>query len=638
MTTVLRSLDLHRPLCLRKGRFAHRIDIEEERMSGPQGRDTTKTEIPPTDPALGLTSTEVSARLAMYGANEVPEKKKSALGRFLKKFWGVTPVMLELTVLLTWALGNHVDSYIVLALLIFNALVSYLQEERANTSLELLRRRLKIMVRVKRDGNWMTVPARELVPGDIVRIRTGDIIPADMVIDEGFVETDQSSLTGESLTVDRGKGGIVYSGSIVRRGEATGTVTKTGPHTYFGRTAELVQIARPRLHTEDVVSDLVKVLISLVVVLILIAVAIGSVRGQGLLSILPLATILLVAAIPIALPSMFNITMALGSRELAGKGIIVTRLSASEDAATMDVLCVDKTGTLTENKLSISAVVPLAGRDEGQVLMLGALASVEANRDPIDMAIISAAKERGIALHGFVREKFVPFSPSTRRTEAVIRSEKEELTVVKGALSSLLSMSEQSDAAKKEIVDRSESLSIKGYRVLGIALKKDEHLEMIGLIALYDRPRKGTAEAIQELIDLGISVKMLTGDSEPIARETARAVGLGSRVQKASDLKEDTGRALRVDSSDVFAEVYPEDKYVIVKGLQDRGHIVGMTGDGVNDAPALKQAEVGIAVSNATDVAKRAASVVLSECGMEGIKELVKTGRTIYQRILTCDP
>ncbi len=599
----------------------------------PIGKGESKQSSPDFD--SGLTSAEVRARLDKFGYNEVPEKKKSRLRRFAKKFWGVTPIMLELTIVLTWILGNYTDSYIVLALLLFNAIVSYLQEEKANASLDLLRNRLKVIVRVNRDNEWTSVPARELVPDDVIRLRSGDFVPADTVIIEGSMEADQSSLTGESMTVEKGEGDLVYSGSIIRRGEATCKVTNTGARTFFGRTVELVQIARPRLHLEDVVSNLVKWLITVVCLLVAISLVIGLLRGQDLLDIVPLATILLVAAIPIALPTMFNITMALGSHEMANKGIIVTRLSASEDAATMDVLCVDKTGTLTENKLSVAAVVPLNDNDEREVLLFGSLASQEANRDPIDMAIISAVKERKQSVQEYVQENFIPFSPSTRRTEAQIRSGTEVFTVIKGALGSVLPLIQGTEEEVKKIDEEAETLSVKGYKTLAVARSRREKLELVGLIALHDQSRPETPGMIKELTALGISIKMLTGDSMPIAKETAKNVGLGDRVEKAIDLKNSPDRVKMVETTDVFAEVYPEDKYLIVKGLQEGGHIVGMTGDGVNDAPALKQAEVGIAVTNATDVAKKAASVVLSECGLEGIMLLVKTGRVVYQRILT---
>jgi H+-transporting ATPase len=402
-----------------------------------------------SDSDSGLSSADVKERLEKFGYNEVLEKKKSRIRRFAKKFWGITPVMLELTILLTWILGNNMDSTIILALLIFNALVSYFQEEKANASLNLLRNRLKVIVRVKRDNAWTSVPARELVPGDVIRLRSGDFVPADMVIKDGSVEADQSSLTGESISVERGMEGLVYSGSIIRRGEATGKVSETGARTYFGRTVELVQIARPRLHMEDVVSNLVKWLITVVGLLVTASLIIGLLRGQELLDIVPLATILLVAAIPIALPTMFNITMALGSHELANKGIIVTRLSASEDAATMDVLCVDKTGTLTENKLSLAAVVPFDGHDESEVLKMGALASQVANGDPIDLAILSAVKEKGLSVQGYVQEKFVPFSPTTRRTEAEIRHGGDGFNVVKGALGSVLPLTQGTEESQK---------------------------------------------------------------------------------------------------------------------------------------------------------------------------------------------
>jgi len=599
----------------------------------PNGKKDGKNQS--SDLNTGLTSAEVKARLDKFGYNEVPEKRKSRLRRLASKFWGLTPVMLELTVVLTWILGNYLDSYIILALLLFNAFVSYFQESKANASIDLLRNRLKVVVRVNRDNVWTSVPSREIVPDDVIRLRSGDFASADAVIMEGSIEADQSSLTGESLTLEKGVRDLIYSGSVIRRGEATCKVANTGARTFFGRTVELVQIARPRLHLEDVVSKLVRWLIAIVCLLIAASLVIGLFRGQDLLDIVPLATILLVAAIPIALPTMFNITMALGSHELANKGIIVTRLSASEDAATMDVLCVDKTGTLTQNKLSVASVVPFDGHTEADVLLFGALASQKANSDPIDMAIISAVEERNQSVQGYTQEKFVPFSASTRRTEAQIRHGTETFTVVKGALGSILPLTHGTDAEVKKIDEVAETLSVKGYKTLAVARSIEGKKEFIGLVALHDRSRPETPGMIKELTALGISIKMLTGDSMPIARETAKSVGLGDRVERAIILKNKPDRARKIEATDVFAEVYPEDKYLIVKALQESGHIVGMTGDGVNDAPALKQAEVGIAVTNATDVAKKAASVVLSECGLEGIMLLVKTGRVVYQRILT---
>lgn len=587
----------------------------------------------------GLSLEEVQKRIIEYGYNEVPEKKVSSINRFFKKFWGITPWMLEITAILEWIVGKYLESYIIVILLFFNAIVSFIQEEKANSAIDLLKQKLKINARVKRNGKWMIIPARELVPGDIIRLRAGDFIPADIKIIEGSVEVDQSALTGESLIIEKKIDDILFSGSIIKSGEITGIVISTGIKTYFGRTIELVQIARPKLHIEKTISEVVKWLIIMVSVMLSIGLALSILRGIDLIEIIPLLTILLVSTIPVALPTMFTISMALGSLELSKKGALVTRLDAIEDAAMMDVVCVDKTGTLTMNKLSIADVLALNGYKKEDVILYGALASQEANQDPIDLAILSAAKDMKISLNDYIQKKFIPFDPSTKRTEAIIEKGKQEFFVFKGAVKSILSLCKSDQIDLKKISEYFENLSVKGYRVIAIAKGSNiDTIELIGMVALYDKPRIDSLKLINELKDLGISLKMLTGDALPIAKEVATQLGLGENIAIASDLK----RSLKenenlhiIEKSNGFAEIYPEDKYLIVKSLQKIGHIVGMTGDGINDAPALKQAEVGIAVSNATDVAKKSSSVVLTIEGLEGIVELIKIGRKTYQRIIT---
>lgn len=590
------------------------------------------------DPKSGLSEDEVKKRIQQYGYNEIEEKKESSIKRLAKKFWGLTSWMLEITMVLTLVLGKYLDFYVVTGLLLLNVILGFAQEQRASSALEALKQKLHVMTKVIRDGTWKSVSARELVPGDIIRVRAGDFVPADLRIIEGNVEVDQSALTGESLTVSKEKEEQVFSGSIIRRGEITGVVVGTGARTFFGKTTELVKIAKPKLQMEEVISQVVKWLLVMVIVLLGAALAFSAIEGQNLFDLLPLALVLLVSAIPVALPAMFTITMALGSMELSKKGVLVTRLSASEDAASMDALCVDKTGTITFNTLSVVDVAPMNGHTQDYVIAYGALASQEANQDPIDLAFINDAKNRKMDISKYTVKQFIPFDPSTKRTEAVVNFDGHEIKILKGAvniITQLCKMDEKTQAQVKSAVAR---MADNGYRSLGVALLDGNKTELVGIVGLYDKPRPDSSKLITELRGLGIAVKMLTGDAAPIARRMAKLVGLGDNVTEASEFRkitDETKVAEIIEKSDGFAEIYPEDKYKIVKSLQLKKHITGMTGDGVNDAPALRQAEVGIAVSNATDVAKGAASVVLTQEGLINIVDLVKIGRMIFQRIVT---
>jgi H+-transporting ATPase len=593
-----------------------------------------------SDLNMGLSSAEVEIRLKQNGYNEVLEKKVNPAVRFAKKFWGLTAWMLEFIIILSWRLHRYEDLYIVAGLLFFNSVLGFAEEQKASSAVETLKKKLQVNARALRDSVWKEVPSRELVPGDIVRVRSGDFVPADIKIVRGELEVDQSALTGESMVIEKKLDEILYSGSIVKRGEANGIVISTGIKTYFGRTAQLVQIAHPKLHMEEVVSNVVKWLLIIVVGLIGLATIFSVLKGLDLLEILPLILALLLSAIPVALPAMFTVSTAIGSMELVKKGVLVTRLSASEDAATMDILCADKTGTITMNKLSITDIIPLNKFTEEDVIFYGTLASQEANQDPIDLAFIAMAKEKNLVDDSFVQKSFVPFDPKTRRTEALVQKGSHEFRVMKGAVNSIAQACGLDQDAVKDLEKRIDEFAMKGYRTLAVAKADDAHSQpqLLGLVALYDMPRPDSKRLIDKLRDLGISVKMLTGDALPIATEIAEDVALGKNIIKASDLKgfmkENPIKAAEVaETSDGFAEIYPEDKYTIVKSLQTTKHVVGMTGDGVNDAPALKQAEVGIAVNNATDVAKGAASVVLTSEGLTGILDLVRNGRVIYERI-----
>jgi H+-transporting ATPase len=594
-----------------------------------------------SDFTSGLKQTEVENCLKQYGYNEVPEKKVNPVFRFLTKFWGLTAWMLELIIILSWFLHKESDAYIVIGLLVFNAIIGFAQEQNAANAVEALKKKLQVNAKVLRDGIWKTVPARELVPGDIIRVRIGDFVPADVKIIQGEIGIDQSVLTGESIEAEKKPKEIVYSGSIVTRGEASGIVVLTGINTYFGRIIQLVQIAKPRLHIEDIISKVVKWLLIIVAVLLSVAFVTLLLQGINLLETLPLMLVLLLGAIPVALPAMFTVSMALGSLELVKKGVLVTRLSAPDDAASMDILCVDKTGTITMNKMSVVKLVPLNGHSENDILLYGALASQEANHDSIDTAFINAARQKNLLSSSFVQKTFTPFDPKTRRTEAIVKNGKNEFRVIKGSFPVIAQVCGLDDNNKADLETKIDELAKDGYRTLAVAKSQIKNKpQLVGLAALHDPLRPDSEKLIAELRNLGVSVKMLTGDALPIAKEIARAAGIGDRIIKVSELKElaksNPLKAVELaEKSDGFAEVYPEDKYLIVKDFQAKGHIVGMTGDGVNDAPALKQAEVGIAVSNATDVAKGAASIVLTEEGLCNILGTIKIGRMMFQRINT---
>jgi len=590
----------------------------------------------------GLTRAEVDARRKEHGYNEVFEQKGHPVLKFLGKFWGLSAWMLELIMILSLVLRNYADLAIVGALLVVNAVLGFWQERRAAGVMETLRRRLQVSARVLREASWQVVPARELVPGDIVRVRPGDIVPADVKVLTGTLSVDQSALTGESKDVDKSLGEVLSSGSIVRRGESNGVVMLTGAKTYFGRTTHLVQIAAPKLHIEAVVSKVVRWLFVIVGALLSVVIVLSLIRATPLIEMIPLMLVLLMSAVPVALPVMFTVSMAIGSAELAKRGVLVTRLSASEDAATMDVLCVDKTGTITMNKLAVTGVITLENAKESDVLFAGALASHEANQDPIDLAFLVAAKAHHVfdGVPAVKPVSFAPFDAKNRRTEAVVEQNGQRLRVMKGAVRTVAEACGLQPSAIEALEARVSESALKGYRTLAVARGPETSTPgLVGLVTLYDPPRPDAQQLIAKLHDLGVPVKMLTGDALAVALEIGKGVGLPN-IRRVADLKAASAQQgnKAVDllaGADGLAEVYPEDKYLVVQHLQATGHVVGMTGDGVNDAPALRQAEVGIAVSTATDIAKGAASVVLTDQGLTNIVALVEQGRTIYQRVLT---
>ncbi len=577
----------------------------------------------------GLTAKEAEARLAQYGANEIAGPRPRPWLVFLKKFWAPVPWMLEIAILLQIILGKSTEALIIAALLIFNAILSFTQENRANRALALLKSRMQVQARVLRDGLWQLLPAQNMVPGDVARLRMGDFSPADIRLLDGNILLDQSALTGESVPVECSPGGTAYAGAIVKRGEATGEVVATGSRTSYGKTAQLVETAKTKSHLESIILSIVRYVVALDAVLAAALLAFALATHMPLRETLSFILILLVAAVPVALPATFTLATALGAVELAKRGVLVTRLSAIEEAAAMDVLASDKTGTLTENRMTLAAVHPWNGNGESETLRLAALASDEASQDPIDAAILQAAATRALLDRAPRRLRFLPFDPQTRRTEAEFEQAGPPMRVVKGAPRAVAAL----DASAPDVSAEVERLAAEGYRVIAVASGSGADLKLAGLLALDDPPRKDSKAVLQNLRDLGVRVLMVTGDNLVTARAVAAEVGLGSRVCPAEMLLEENGGS--VLDCDVFARILPEGKFRLVQKLQQTGHISGMTGDGVNDAPALKQAEVGIAMSNATDVAKAAASLVLTQPGLGGVEVAVETSRRIYQRMLT---
>jgi H+-transporting ATPase len=584
-------------------------------------------------PESGLSDEEVKKRQATYGLNEVAEKKQLLVLLFLKHFWGLTAIMLEITIVISFLLHKYVDVYLIGGLMLFNAIIGFIEESKAAKTVQALKQSLQVLVRVLRNTKWQQVQGGQLVPGDIIRIRTGDFIAADAKIMDGVAGADQSALTGESMLISKKEGDMLYSGSVIKNGECNAVVTATGIKTFFGKTIQLVQMAKPHLHMEEVVTSVVKLLFLIVLVFVGITFAVSLLRGETFLSLLPLVLILLVTAVPVAMPAMFTVSMAKGSQQLAAKGILVSRLSATEDAATLSTLCIDKTGTLTQNKLSVQDTVAADNFTIEDVLRYGVLVSVAANSDPIDMAFLQKATDNKLDTSGYQQTSFTPFSAAIKRTEAMVQKDGKQFKVMKGAYNTIKSLCNLQQSKLDITVDE---WAVKGFKTMAVALQKDNITTLVGIVALIDPPLTDSAKMITEIKELGVTIKMLTGDALPIAKEIATQVGVGDDIVAAGLLRENAAGSdiySIIIAHNGFAEVLPEDKFTIVKTLQQHHEITGMTGDGVNDAPALKQAEVGIAVKSATDAAKQAASVILLNEGLESIINLITVGRTTHHRI-----
>jgi H+-transporting ATPase len=591
----------------------------------------------------GLSAAEAQARLAQYGPNALEEKKEHPLLKFLSYFWGPIPWMIEVAAVLSALVEHWGDLIIIVFLLVFNAIIGFWEEHEASNALEALKEQLALQARVLRDGAWQEIEAKDLVPGDVIKVRLGDIIPADVKLVEGeYLSVDQAALTGESLPVNKAAGDIAYSGSIAKQGEMVALVTSTGGNTFFARTAKLVETAGAVSHFQKAVMRVGDFLIFIAVGLSIILVVVELHRGLPVLQLVAFVLILVVASIPVAMPAVLSVTMALGALALSKMKAIVSRLQAIEEMAGIDILCSDKTGTLTMNQLTLGEPVTFDQVDPQQVIMVACLASRAENRDAIDEAVFQGLQDKS-PLEACKLMKFIPFDPVHKRTEATVQEGDKTFKVTKGAPQVILQLCHLDGDLQKKADKIVDELAAKGYRTLGVARADDgDAWHFLGILPLYDPPRQDAAETIAEAQAHGIKVKMITGDNVAIGREIARQLGLGANIQPASDLFPSEGECElggaavdKIEKADGFAEVYPEHKYNIVKALQGRGHLVAMTGDGVNDAPALKQAEVGIAVSGATNAAQSAAALVLTEPGLKVITRAVEEARRIFARMMS---
>jgi H+-transporting ATPase len=611
-------------------------DMKDDLKTMPMSDLLSKLESSPE----GLSQVQAKKRLIQYGPNEITEKKVNPFLKFLTYFWGPIPWMIEAAVILSAVARHWPDFGIILLLLFANATVGFWEEHQAGNAIDALKAKLAVKARVRRDGKWITPAARELVPGDVIRLRLGDIVPADArLLDGDPVEVDQSALTGESLPAERKPGDAVFSGSIIRQGEIGALVYGTGANTYFGKTAQLVQEAHTVSHFQKAVLKIGNYLIVLAVVLVAVIITVAIFRGDPILTTLQFALVLTVAAIPVAMPTVLSVTMAVGAQLLAKKEAIVSRLVAIEELAGVDILCADKTGTLTQNKLTLGDPFSVNNVSTDQVILFGALASRAENNDTIDLAVLGGLKDKD-SLKGYDVIHFMPFDPVHKRTEASIKaSDGKTFKVTKGAPQVILELSDNASQVKADVDKAVNEFAARGFRSLGVARAGDDvKWQFVGVLPLFDPPREDAKATIATALAMGVKIKMVTGDALAIARETAKKLDMGINILDAGGLgdskKNETETvAESIVNADGFAQVFPEHKFHIVDVLQKHGHIVGMTGDGVNDAPALKKADCGIAVSDATDAARAAAAIVLLKSGLSVIIDAIKESRKIFQRM-----
>ena len=602
----------------------------------------------------GLSSEEHAKRIETFGANEITEEKENALLKFFKFFWGPIPWMIEIAAILSLIAKDINDFAIIMFMLIFNGLIGFWEEHKASNALAALKSGLALKARALRNGKWAEVDASDLVPGDIIRVRLGDVIPADGKLLEGeYLSVDQAALTGESLPVNKKIGDIIYSGSVAKQGEMIGVVTSTGVNTFFGRTAKLVEGAGNVSHFQQAVMRVGNFLIVLSIILCVILSAVvlyrdhisaGHIDFDKIILLAKFVLILAIASIPVAMPAVLSVTMALGALAMSKHKAIVSRLQAIEEMAGVDVLCSDKTGTLTKNQLTLDTPKTFGEDSPEDCILYGSLASKEENNDAIDLAVISGMEDKKV-LDKYQQTKFIPFDPVTKRTEATIKTpEGKIISCTKGAPQVIIEMSSMNKTDQKKAEDFVNELAGKGYRALGVAKSADDGKtwDFSGIIPMFDPPRDDSAETIQQAIEHGLRVKMVTGDDIAIGSETSKKLGMGSNLISATEIFGDQSpdhlsahSAECIDKADGFGRVFPEHKYGIVKALQSRDHIVAMTGDGVNDAPALKQADAGIAVSGATDAARAAAALILTAPGLSVIIKAVEIARQIFERMMS---
>ncbi len=601
-----------------------------------------QSKINPETPAQGLSSAQAEERLKQYGPNALQEKRRSPLLRLLGYFWGPIPWMIEVAAILSALVQHWPDFWIIMCLLVFNAGIGFWQEYTAGNAVEALKKQLALSARVIRDGSWQEIDAKRLVPGDVIRIRLGDVIPADVTLIEGdYLNVDQSALTGESLPVTKQTGDSAYSGTIVKQGEVVAEVSATGGQTQFGKTASLVEQATTVSHFQKAVLTIGNYLIYVSLALVVILVLVQLHRNAPWLELVQFALILTVASIPVAMPAVLSMTMAVGAVALSRLKAIVTRLESIEEMASMDLLCSDKTGTLTQNRLTLGKVELFHATDEQAVLLAASLASRAENQDAIDQAVLEGLKSQAL-FKSYHQSGYVPFDPVHKRTEAtIVDAQGKTFQVTKGAPQVIMQISGLTDEESQRAQQVVNVFAEEGYRALGVARKEQdaEQWQFLGILSLFDPPREDSAETIASAQAYGVDMKMLTGDNQAIAKQISGKLGLGTNILPASALSldkdghRDDVDGERVEKADGFAEVFPEHKFGIVKLLQRRDHIIGMTGDGVNDAPALKQADVGIAVSGATDAARAAADLVLTAPGLSVIINAIEEARRIFERM-----
>jgi H+-transporting ATPase len=623
-------------------------DIESEEKTKPK---RSKLEEQSVDDLLnelntsmdGLSQDEVDKRQQKYGGNVLEEEKTNPIVKFFSYFWGPIPWMIEIAAVLSAILRHVTDLIIIIILLMFNAIVGFWEEFQANNAIEALKKKLALKARAKRNGEWTEVDAGTLVPGDIIRIRLGDVIPADVKLAQGdYLSVDQSALTGESLPVNKEVGDVAYSSSIAKQGEMVAIVAGTGQNTYFGRTAKLVSSAKSTSHFQQAVLRIGRYLIYISLGLVAILIAVMLSRNTPFFTFIQFALILIIAAIPVAMPAVLSVTMAIGASMLAKMKAIVTRLDSIEEMAGMDILCSDKTGTLTQNKLTLGDPALFGAKDAQEMILVGSLASKEEDRDAIDLAVINGLKDQDI-LSKYQQEDFVPFNPVDKRIEATVKDpDGKTFKVTKGAPQVIMEMCHLDSDTESKASEKVNEYAKKGYRTLGVARSGgSDAWSFLGILPLYDPPREDSAETIKNAGQHGIKVKMVTGDNIAIAKQISTQLGLGDNIHSADELfgeKEENEELTpeetsQVEEADGFAQVFPEHKFEIVKALQGKNHIVGMTGDGVNDAPALKQANIGVAVSGATDAARSAAELVLTAPGLSVIINAVEEARKIFERM-----